>query len=169
MKWDLDKRHGFFSHAKRYPIYQKQQVEFIEIINTILDTRTVRTVLDVGCGDYRLRKLFDGYIYVGVDLENGFDITGEWDFKSRGLYEMYDLVFTSVVLMGFEQKVADEILEKMYTYSNRYVFIFEEIGTTNEDKYDNDYGKFRGNKIVAHGISRLNSNWIWYLWDKEKR
>lgn len=162
--WGESKRHNFFTHTKKYPIYRQQEAEFLSILeeNIGKDCKDIDSVLDVGCGNYRFKKLFECANYRGVDLEDGFDITKNWE--DQNLTTKFDLVFTSLVLMGFEQKEMESIFKRMFDSSSKYIFIYEEINCLNEDKFDNNYDKLYPEKLVKKGVSSLNENWVWYLW-----
>ena len=154
----------WYSKARVKEPYILQEKELMEIIKK--ECVIIGDVLDVGCGDGRFAKHFYQWQYWGIDKNyNEFDLLNEEDWNS--IDSKFDLCFTSLVLMLFNEVAAKQIFQKMLNLG-KIVLLYEENiedreGNYVEGKYFHDYANWDKLKLIKKGISTINPAWKWYL------
>ena len=150
----------WYGKARQKQQYKDQLDELCEVIKTHVPK--FDSILDVGCGDCRLKDRYPHKIYNGIDKEwNDFDlITDNWDDV-----ECADLGVSNLVLMLFDKDNAKQIFENMLDRC-KWVVLFEENldeveKQHQDDKWYHEYSIWNKN-IVVWGDS-INPNWKWYV------
>lgn len=142
--------------AQKKPAYRVLDSE----VKSIIEKYPYESILDVGCGDQRQKKLFTNY--TGIDQQNGFDLLkSDWNKIGK-----FDIAYTSLVLMLFNTKDAQYIFNKMNERAD-IVVLFEECDEEREyshapDKYSHDYRSW-GN-VIDSGVSSHSPLWKWYVY-----
>jgi len=151
----------WYCKAREKQQYKDQLNELCEVIKTHVPKYD--SMLDVGCGDCRLKDQFPHVKYDGIDSEwNDFDlIKDDWNELDNA-----DLGVSNLVLMLFDKENAKKIFDNMMNRC-KWVVLYEE--NLDEIEKSHDEGKFYHNysiwdrNIVVWGDSRLNKNWKWYV------
>lgn len=151
----------WYCKARQKEQYKNQLDELCEVIKTHVPK--FDSILDVGCGDCRLKDKYPHKDYDGIDKEwNDFDlISDNWDDL-----KVYDLGVCNLVLMLFNKGDAKEIFDKMLDRC-KWVVLFEENLVEEEKYHDEDkwyhYYSIWDKGIIVWGDSALNKNWKWYV------
>lgn len=143
-----------------------QEKELEKIINLNVEISNIKKVLDVGCGDCRLQKLFHNKEYWGLDKEyNDFElISDEW----KDVPNDFDLGISSLVLMLLNENDAKFVFGEMMKRC-RYIVLYEENLEEVEKQNPHDFEKFYHNypkwdkNIVVWGKSEINPSWSYYV------
>lgn len=150
----------WYGKARQKQQYKDQLDELCEVIKTHVPS--FDSMLDVGCGDCRLKDRYPHKKYDGIDKEwNDFDLIADsWDDLG-----VYDLGVSNLVLMLFDKDNAKQIFENMLDRC-KWVVLFEENLDEvekfhDEDKWYHEYSLWNKN-IVVWGDS-FNPNWKWYV------
>lgn len=137
-------------------IYDAQGQELGDHINELIRRHGAYSVLDVGGYNGRMRQYISPDVtYFNYDIINGFDITKPWDTKHEPRM-LYDIVFTSLVLVTQPPEAVDHIIDEMRRHAVKAVVLFEEnwFGWQNFED---------GRKISDEHGGKWQYNWIWRL------
>jgi trans-aconitate methyltransferase len=129
--------------------------EYVDILQKYIDKPEVKTVLDLGCGDWQFSKFLDlsSVSYLGVDVvesviesNNTSYSASNIKFISRDIttYEVpkADLIICKDVLQHLCNKDVVSILEKINTFSN-FSLITNDFNPDNTNNKDIDNGYYR--------------------------
>jgi SAM-dependent methyltransferase len=126
--------------------------EWIDTVNLFLLNKDIKTVLDIGCGDWRIGKKLnlDGKRYTGLDVssviideisinskENINFICG--DIESMD-FENFDLILIKDVLQHLPNKSIINIMDKIMKKS-KYLLICNDFENSNIDIIPGSYRK----------------------------
>ena len=108
---------------------------YLSILKDIIEEREIKTICDVGCGDWEIMKSFDlqGKEYLGLDVVESVITKNSEDYKKDNIkFERQDVTqdpirgFDLVILKDVIQHWADEdivkTLDELMAH-NKYVFI----------------------------------------------
>ncbi|MBU2496983.1 MAG: methyltransferase domain-containing protein [Nanoarchaeota archaeon] len=94
--------------------------EFIESYSKILESKSIKTVLDLGCGKGRISLRFarKGIKVDGVDIKDNNISTENFtfiqkDFEDFEIAKKYDLIIASFILHFMKKEMAVELISKM--------------------------------------------------------
>lgn len=165
-----DQWQGWYLKAKNKGQYKNQKIDFQKYLKEI--PIELKVVLDVGCGDFRMKDLFNGK-YIGVDR-----VTTRDNIRDRMLYKRlaktfnyFDLSFTSLSLLCLKFEDANEVLTQLLKLS-KYVYLYEETDLSNkyinEDKYHHNYLDMHTDKLIFYKQSEINDKWRIFIYKGEK-
>jgi len=155
----------WFAKTKKYDIYKKQKKEVVKDIEKL-----GRTYLDVACGQGRILEALTKKEkeVEGLDINyNKVDILEDaWPKKK------FDVVFTSLSIIVFNEKDVNEIIEKMSKQTKKYLYFFEELlpdktcgEQVGDQKWAHDMTKhLKDFKLIYNIASPLNKVWRRYLY-----
>src|SRR3990167_8859255 len=130
VNWDI-----WFAKTKKYEVYKKQSKEVIDDIKDLGET-----FLDVGCGQGRILKILKKRKkrVMGLDWHyNEFDL-----LKDKWPNRKFDVVFTSLVLICFNEADTNKIIDNMLKASSKYIYFYEEYYPDQICGNDIDTGKW---------------------------
>lgn len=155
----------WFAKTKKYEVYQKQAEEVIEDIKNL-----GRTYLDVGCGEGRLLEALrkEGKEVVGIDkMYNNLDLV-----KDPWPKEKFEVVFTSLVAICFDEEQLNLIVNKMRESSSKYLYFYEEFRPefkcgqlVDEGKWSHRMIRHLGKKPLFQKVSQHNKFWLRQLYE----
>lgn len=139
----------WYRTAKKKPNYFVQKADLSDIINTRITEvvpefsfKEIHSVIDVGCGDFRLQDLFQGKRYVGLDsTTTGDDVTNPKAWNN--FYDQeFDLALSSLTLVTLPIESVTYVLAEMLRVA-KWALIYEEtsddIRKIGADKWHHDY------------------------------
>jgi hypothetical protein len=150
----------WYNRARVKSTYKDQLDELCQIIKTHVPK--FESILDIGCGDCRLKDRYEHVKYLGLDKEyNDFDLLKEdWS-----LIDVSDLGVCNLVLMLFNEEDAKKIFEQTLNKC-KWVVLFEENikeeeSVSSEGKWNHNYSLWNKD-IIVWGDSK-NPSWKWYV------
>jgi len=78
----------------------QEQYELMEFCNRFLKPKTI---LELGCGEGRLRPIFERQRYCGIDIRHHPLVDAIMDIRNPAIGEKFDLVFSCTALMHIEK------------------------------------------------------------------
>jgi 2-polyprenyl-3-methyl-5-hydroxy-6-metoxy-1,4-benzoquinol methylase len=129
--------------------------EYVEILQKYIDKPEVKTVLDLGCGDWQFSKFLDlsSVSYLGVDVVESVIDSNSTSYSASNIkfisrdittYEVpkADLIICKDVLQHLCNKDVVTILVKIITSSN-FSLITNDFNPDNTENKDIDNGNYR--------------------------
>jgi 2-polyprenyl-3-methyl-5-hydroxy-6-metoxy-1,4-benzoquinol methylase len=129
--------------------------EYVEILQKYIDKPEVKTVLDLGCGDWQFSKFLDlsSVSYLGVDVVESVIESNSTSYSASNIkfisrdittYEVpkADLIICKDVLQHLCNKDVVNILVKIIT-SSKFFLITNDFNPDNTENKDIDNGNYR--------------------------
>jgi 2-polyprenyl-3-methyl-5-hydroxy-6-metoxy-1,4-benzoquinol methylase len=129
--------------------------EYVEILQKYIDKPEVKTVLDLGCGDWQFSKFLDlsSVSYLGVDVVESVIESNSTSYSASNIkfisrdittYEVpkADLIICKDVLQHLCNKDVVNILVKIIT-SSKFSLITNDFNPENTENKDIDNGDYR--------------------------
>ena len=129
--------------------------EYIDILQKYIDKPEVKTVLDLGCGDWQFSKFLDlsSVSYLGVDVVESVIESNSTSYSASNIkfisrdittYEVpkADLIICKDVLQHLCNKDVVNILVKIIT-SSKFSLITNDFNPDNTENKDIDNGNYR--------------------------
>jgi 2-polyprenyl-3-methyl-5-hydroxy-6-metoxy-1,4-benzoquinol methylase len=129
--------------------------EYVDILQKYIDKPEVKTVLDLGCGDWQFSKFLDlsSVLYLGVDvvdsvIDSNIHLysASNIDFISRDIttYELpqVDLIICKDVLQHLCNKDVVSVLVKIIK-SSKFALITNDFNSESKDNKDIENGDYR--------------------------
>jgi 2-polyprenyl-3-methyl-5-hydroxy-6-metoxy-1,4-benzoquinol methylase len=129
--------------------------EYIDILQKYIDKPEVKTVLDLGCGDWQFSKFLDlsSVSYLGVDVVESVVESNSTSYSASNIkfisrdittYEIpkSDLIICKDVLQHLSNKNIVTILIKIIT-SSKFSLITNDFNPENADNRDINNGEYR--------------------------
>jgi 2-polyprenyl-3-methyl-5-hydroxy-6-metoxy-1,4-benzoquinol methylase len=129
--------------------------EYVEILQKYIDKPEVKTVLDLGCGDWQFSKFLDlsSVSYLGVDVVESIIESNSTSYSASNIkfisrdittYEVpkADLIICKDVLQHLCNKDVVTILVKIIT-SSKFSLITNDFNPENTENKDIDNGDYR--------------------------
>jgi 2-polyprenyl-3-methyl-5-hydroxy-6-metoxy-1,4-benzoquinol methylase len=129
--------------------------EYVEILQKYIDKPEVKTVLDLGCGDWQFSKFLDlsSVSYLGVDVVESVIESNSTSYSASNIkfisrdittYEVpkADLIICKDVLQHLCNKDVVTILVKIIT-SSKFSLITNDFNPDNTENKDIDNGNYR--------------------------
>ena len=129
--------------------------EYVEILQKYIDKPEIKTVLDLGCGDWEFSKFLDlsSVSYLGVDVVESVIESNSTSYSSSNIkfisrdittYEIpkADLIICKDVLQHLCNKDVVNILVKIIT-SSKFSLITNDFKPENTENKDIDNGDYR--------------------------
>ena len=129
--------------------------EYVEILQKYIDKSEVKTVLDLGCGDWQFSKFLDlsSVSYLGVDVVESIIESNSTSYSASNIkfisrdittYEVpkADLIICKDVLQHLCNKDVVTILVKIIT-SSKFSLITNDFKPENTENKDIDNGDYR--------------------------
>jgi len=129
--------------------------EYVDILQKYIDKPEVKTVLDLGCGDWQFSKFLDlsSVLYLGVDvvdsvIDSNIHLysASNIDFISRDIttYELpqVDLIICKDVLQHLCNKDVVSVLVKIIK-SSKFALITNDFNSESTDNKDIENGDYR--------------------------
>jgi 2-polyprenyl-3-methyl-5-hydroxy-6-metoxy-1,4-benzoquinol methylase len=129
--------------------------EYVEILQKYIDKPEVKTVLDLGCGDWQFSKFLDlsSVSYLGVDVVESVIESNSTSYSASNIkfisrdittYEVpkADLIICKDVLQHLCNKDVVNILVKIIT-SSKFSLITNDFNPDNTENKDIDNGNYR--------------------------
>jgi 2-polyprenyl-3-methyl-5-hydroxy-6-metoxy-1,4-benzoquinol methylase len=129
--------------------------EYVEILQKYIDKPEVKTVLDLGCGDWQFSKFLDlsSVSYLGVDVVESIIESNSTSYSASNIkfisrdittYEVpkADLIICKDVLQHLCNKDVVNILVKIIT-SSKFSLITNDFNPDNTENKDIDNGNYR--------------------------
>ena len=129
--------------------------EYVDILQKYIDKPEVKTVLDLGCGDWQFSKFLDlsSVSYLGVDVVESVIESNSTSYSASNIkfisrdittYEVpkADLIICKDVLQHLSNKDVVTILVKIIT-SSKFSLITNDFNPDNTENKDIDNGDYR--------------------------
>jgi 2-polyprenyl-3-methyl-5-hydroxy-6-metoxy-1,4-benzoquinol methylase len=129
--------------------------EYVEVLQKYIDKPEVKTVLDLGCGDWQFSKFLDlsSVSYLGVDVVESVIESNSTSYSASNIkfisrdittYEVpkADLIICKDVLQHLSNKDVVTILVKIIT-SSKFSLITNDFKPENTENKDIDNGDYR--------------------------
>jgi 2-polyprenyl-3-methyl-5-hydroxy-6-metoxy-1,4-benzoquinol methylase len=129
--------------------------EYVEVLQKYIDKPEVKTVLDLGCGDWQFSKFLDlsSVSYLGVDVVESVIESNSTSYSASNIkfisrdittYEVpkADLIICKDVLQHLCNKDVVTILVKIIT-SSKFSLITNDFNPDNTENKDIDNGNYR--------------------------
>jgi 2-polyprenyl-3-methyl-5-hydroxy-6-metoxy-1,4-benzoquinol methylase len=129
--------------------------EYVEVLQKYIDKPEVKTVLDLGCGDWQFSKFLDlsSVSYLGVDVVESVIESNSTSYSASNIkfisrdittYEVpkADLIICKDVLQHLCNKDVVNILVKIIT-SSKFSLITNDFNPDNTENKDIDNGNYR--------------------------
>jgi 2-polyprenyl-3-methyl-5-hydroxy-6-metoxy-1,4-benzoquinol methylase len=129
--------------------------EYVDILQKYIDKPEVKTVLDLGCGDWQFSKFLDlsSVSYLGVDVVESVIESNSTSYSASNIkfisrdittYEVpkADLIICKDVLQHLSNKDVVTILVKIIT-SSKFSLITNDFNPDNTENKDIDNGNYR--------------------------
>ena len=111
--------------------------QYMDILQTFMAEKNVKSVMDIGCGDWQFSKYMDwtGIDYNGIDcvksvVEFNNDNYGKENIKffhmdasQTFIPYAFDLVIIKDVLQHWENDVIIKFMDKLISYGHKYIII----------------------------------------------
>jgi 2-polyprenyl-3-methyl-5-hydroxy-6-metoxy-1,4-benzoquinol methylase len=139
----------------------KNAKEWIDVVNSIINEKNIKSILDIGCGDWRIGKELnlDNINYLGLDASS--DIINKIKHNKKSnikfinydaeLYKFHnvDLILIKDVLQHLSSDSVKNILSKVFEYA-KYALICNDFNKDNEN--------LNNCKISSGGLTCLDLN-----------
>lgn len=115
-----------------------------EIINSFVQEREIKTVVEFGCGDGNQLKYFNFHSYIGYDISpvaikkcskifqadksKEFRLMKDYSNKSADLAMSLDVIYHLI-----EDQVYHEYLSRLFSHSHNYIIIYSSNSDDNEN------------------------------------
>ena len=129
--------------------------EYVDVLQKYIDKPEIKTVIDLGCGDWQFSKFLDlsSVLYLGVDvvdsvIDSNIDLysASNIDFISRDIitYELpqVDLIICKDVLQHLSNRDVISVLIKIIK-SSKFALITNDFNPENTENKDIDNGDYR--------------------------
>jgi 2-polyprenyl-3-methyl-5-hydroxy-6-metoxy-1,4-benzoquinol methylase len=129
--------------------------EYVDVLQKYIDKPEIKTVIDLGCGDWQFSKFLDlsSVLYLGVDvvdsvIDSNIDLysASNIDFISRDIitYELpqVDLIICKDVLQHLSNRDVISVLIKIIK-SSKFALITNDFNPENKENKDIDNGDYR--------------------------
>ncbi len=151
----------WFAKARTKQVYIDQMKDVYRLITD--NFPDAETILDVGCGDQRMKYPLSTKKYVGIDRYIGSDPCDDLTWSSL---QVFDVAFTSLFLLCLDPESMEAVFDNM-TLHSKYIFLYEEVGNdvkqVADDKWWHDYTTLA--PVLESGVSKLNPLWKWYIYE----
>ena len=129
--------------------------EYVDVLQKYIDKPEIKTVIDLGCGDWQFSKFLDlsSVLYLGVDvvdsvIDSNIDLysASNIDFISRDIitYELpqVDLIICKDVLQHLSNKDVISVLIKIIK-SSKFALITNDFNSESTSNIDIENGDYR--------------------------
>lgn len=129
--------------------------EYVDVLQKYIDKPEIKTVLDLGCGDWQFSKFLDlsSVLYLGVDvvdsvIDSNIDLysASNIDFISRDIitYELpqVDLIICKDVLQHLSNRDVISVLIKIIK-SSKFALITNDFNSESTSNIDIENGDYR--------------------------